>query len=423
MIDLKEPFELEENNTIKSWKLFGSSRVQEDKLILLPPIRRAHGAIWTDTILPATNWSIRTDILLVEPSETFSFAVFYIKEPTHEFYFHGGPPKIEGLAIIGEFIRENRTHLKFTLNSIQSDGKVDLRTAPLPEPDMSFYAATSTRFGLIISFSDNRIISGIDIGDGNIIKGAEMEAKLDYNQYYLGITALNGAIESGFILENLEVSLNDGAQSNFFFFHGDDPFQVPSQPEYYSVSTEETLQFRGASYREMEKQMTLRKAAHGNLWLGGLYNDTKGDTVLTCIDETLVATSEMGTFSQINEYIKYDLQSYVQKWHKRMTKACRSMQEVRKLIDENRNSATAMLNYYNKSLTSTFEEMFQMSFNFTNELSIMSQQEVPINLPPRISLYSFILIFFCVIELAVTVYLLLHMDEVKKSVKRPFSLL
>ena len=113
-LDILPPF-LEENRTVKTWSLYGSAITIEEAIILVPKIKRAKGALWSDVTLPLTNWSVAFDLSVIEPDEDFTFGIFYIQEPSSDTSFHGGPSRFVGLSVLGKFWRHDQEYIYFDL--------------------------------------------------------------------------------------------------------------------------------------------------------------------------------------------------------------------------------------------------------------------------------------------------------------------
>ena len=306
------------------------------------------------------------------------------------------------------------------MNSLQSDGSIDLRTVALPNPDLTFDVEDDFTFGLIFGISNNQIYTAVDPGDGQLIRGSRQKAEFDYSEFYLGLTAQNKAYESGLLLSKLQLSMEGDISDKS---HDMDNFYQPETHTNTNDSYYDTLHYKHNAFKEMEKQYTLGRAASYNVQHGGLYNSTSYSTVLDLIDEAFKATESMATFKNINEYIKTDLAKYVQDWQGVMTEACRSMGEVNKSIYDNYVSANDMLGYFNQSVNQVFKSIFKSSRNFTNELINLSKVEIKFDLPKKTSILSYIFIFICVIELFVTFFLFTHMDEITKAVHLPGAFL
>ena len=361
LIDVFPPMYLEENGTIHTWSLFGKARVYEDYIQLVPKIKRAKGAMWTNAVLPPTNWTVAFDLVFENPNEDFSFGIFYTQEASSDRSFHGGPSRFAGMAVLGKFWRHDNKYVYFDINSVQSDGKLDMRTFPLRRPDARFKFEDSISFGIQIAFVNEKIIVLFDKMDGSDpITISQEEQLLNYTNFYLGIAGKNTGFASSMNIYQIQcygISDKVHSMSNFASPDGPAPFGI-----------DDDYVYKNAAFKEITKAKIIGDKFNYDPKANGMFEGTNSDTVLTAIDELVRANFDVASYNDINTNISNSLSKAVQNLSKRINKVVKSINAVNSSLGLNYLQTKSAIDNFNSSLHSVFQEILQVSFNATSEL-------------------------------------------------------
>ena len=360
--DIFAPIYVDADNKVNTWKLFGSAQATSENIIVVPKIKGRKGAMWTNVLLPKTNWSVAFDLTVVDPEEDFSYSIFYTKEASSDKSFHGGPSRFEGFALIGKFFRGKKGNVFFDLYFVQSDASIDLRTFPLEKPAMRFQVPETFSIGLQITMSGNMIYVEYDTGEKQDIIVQDKQL-LSYNGYYLGVTAKNTGFASALVINEVHFVGDINNKE-----HSIEDIGRPEAPAPYTNIDQSSVTFKNAVFKEMSKQMILAQSAQFDPSTSGMFDTTDVNTVFTVIDEANRANYDVATFRDLSDNITNSIAIAVTKLTKRLNAATNSIQTVNKSFEENYQQAKTVINNFNASIHEVFAELLQNTFNATSEL-------------------------------------------------------
>ena len=364
--DIFPPITIEPNGTINTWSLFGDAVATEEFIQIVPKIKRSKGAMWTNAVLPKTNWSVAFDMSIVDPDEDFSFGIFYTQTTSADRSFHGGPSRFIGLSILGKFWRHDSTWIYFDLYLLQSDGTLDLRTYPLNKPNQRFKFQDTISFTIELVLHNDQIYVLFDKGDGSEpLVIANDQQIFDYSNFYLGVTAKNTGFASSLVVYQVQF-LGTAAQnpSHSVFGFGSEP----DGPKPYTTVEDNDYIYRNGVFKELAKEKVVGESVHFNPKTKNMFDSTDVNKVFAVIDETNRAAYEVASYSDIMTNISASMATAVQKLTKRLNKADTLMTSLGGNFAENYKETKAVIDHFNVSLHSAFKELLSTSFNATIEL-------------------------------------------------------
>ena len=361
--DLVPPFFPEEGNRVGLWEMGGGSVIHDSVIMLAAPIQYHKGCAWTNVQVPSGDWALNIRMQIYETNGGGGFGVWLVDKYNADGPIFGGPSHFKGFSLVANVDEiPDTSKMKLDFFIIQA-GSRESQEMPIPAFVTPF--SKQQPFELRIGFINGEIVLSFD--------GKEMyRDKLQYNlsKRYIGITAANDRRASRFDLHGVEFELLgkselEGHQETMKG-NVNDAYYQPEQLEIlrkpsFNITTQELL--------AKEQEAGVREATIDRLW--------------EVIDELHLATYEVASFSDVNEFVRESLSRFSEKWQKRTMKLVERVRQGRDVAGAAWNYTELMVkNFRNEiqankakasgkilSLAEIFNEISQSGIDESGELS------------------------------------------------------
>lgn len=385
--DLIPPFVLDSKNKIGYWEFNGMTIVQNDTIILSPPVQFTKGSMWTNLEFPDVDWSIQFELGISLGTGGGGFGIWFIDKYGADGQFYGGPSQFRGIAVIGtvQTISE-ATQIRFQL--LQDHGTLVFHENQASDATIILDNETR-RVTLHISFQSGYMHLKQMIGSGEFKQLAKILVKIDLSNNYLGITSQSTQFTSRFDLYSLNFSVAEKSRKGT-------SLENPSTGHF---SPEFTLKLRNPKFKQTLIEMG-RMEENPN-------DESNISLVMNMITELIDASYDTASFSELNNFIRENMVPYAQKWHKRTLK----------MIDDIRNARlvyTSVLNYSSQIIQSMNDDLNLATKKITkkieNFMDIINSEEfeplsgsktnlIVISLNASYSDISVLVLYACIAEL------------------------
>jgi hypothetical protein len=333
-----------DDGKIGLWELGGSSLLQDDMILLVPPIQYRKGCLWTDAEIPSIDVWQMSLTFRISHAEGGSFGVWFVGEYAQEGTFCGGPNVFRGAALVGQVQRTRGHNYGLKLKFIQNTGKDQYNEFDMT-PDAYVEMPSREDFKLTIRF-DKGTFKVFDDGSEPIL---EKEITVNLKDNYIGISAQNDHLPMKFELHKLQFNLNvretgDSKRKRSMGNKKPSPHFTPSK----------IYRLRNPAYNKTIKEIQLQEESNGELT-----KEVTAEEIFDIIDEVNRANFDVASFSELNAFIRTNIMNYSQKWQRRTVK----------LVDRVRNTrnvAGAAMNY-TTTMMEAFREQMQHTLSKTNE--------------------------------------------------------
>ena len=319
--DLQPPFHPDEDGAIGYWMFDGSAVVQEQSIILCPPIQFRRGAAWTTVEFPNDFWSVKFtfDVTGSDPVGCGGGAgIFFVKTLGAEGPLHGGPNQFKGLAVLLTVSESKMTDSRrVEVAVIQSFGNVAFS---LP---IKANATLEVRNGHALDIRvrvAERILSVLGSAGGEREKTlVRAPLDVDISQNYLGVTAQTQQHVNVFELRGVEWDVEIRRAKDVSFAKGSGKYAPNLVPILRSPKFNVTVDEMG------------RKVEVPN-------GESNAVTLLDVIEEAGAAMRDVASFMDVNDFVKTTIVPYTVKWRKRNVRVIEEVGRVREMME-------ATLNY------------------------------------------------------------------------------
>lgn len=330
----------------ENWLVSGSVDVSEDQLLVVPPVARRSGSVWSTAEYPSDNFSALFALSLLRPRAHGGFCVWLSRDLVPRGPFFGGPARLDGVALVAEVASGAADILNVHL--LQSDGTVDLWTAVLPKPIARirlYDGATDVVLRLTLRGGAVAVDAGYDASDMREVAAVPLACNVTGN--YLGVSAATGDHPCGVALRGVAVSELGSAAAR--------P-AAPNSADAPARGAESA--FRSPELRELSDELALAVKFDGDVG-NAIFRGVQGEKVFRALDALVNVTAGLATHYDLVVLLGRRLGNFSAKWSKRK----------RKIIDE---VHTMEAEVKGLDQTSNFIEAFKKSIH---EILVQSKKK------------------------------------------------
>lgn len=328
--DLIPPFEIDSENKVGFWEFGGSSIVEQNNILLCPPVQYNKGYAWTNVEIPVGSWSVTYKLKISSGTGGGGFGLWFIDKFGATGPIHGGPSSFKGIALTGTVHTEKAEEIH--LNIHQNTGNTVVNKSLSPDKIVTF--DPTKPFTITLEFYDKQLqvyFSTTDNSKGDL--AIQTETKVNIHDNYIGITAQSDIYTSRFDLLSISFQLgidkNDNAHSaeSSKPKHREATLGKDAPSGHYNPDSKEEL-------RNPVLKITLQeyKDLHGIDNPTVVSKDATADRLLTVVEEMSRASYDVSSFKELNSFIINQLMPYSQKWHTRTLKIVQHVQEARNVM-------------------------------------------------------------------------------------------
>ena len=260
----------------ENWVISGSVDVSEDQIIIVPPIQQKAGSIWNTAEYPKDNFSVGVFLSVIHPQPHGGFCIWFNKELVTSGPFYGGPPKLDGIAIVGEVGVDNKEKNILNVHLIQSNGDVDLFTAVLPKPFVTFELNEEmTDIILEMKIENNavKILAGDNIEDPlTEVTNEKIISNIAGN--YFGVSAVTNEQPCGIALNGVASSFMKPKKNM------SKKERKESKKNYNEYKKESNNVFRSPELKELGNELELAIKFEGNVE-NSIFDNVKNDKIFS----------------------------------------------------------------------------------------------------------------------------------------------
>ncbi|OHT00691.1 hypothetical protein TRFO_32555 [Tritrichomonas foetus] len=414
-LDLSPPFVKEWDNSIGRWHIFGDTYSSEENIYLVPKVQSTAGSIWTDAILPKTNWSAQFNISINHPDRYGGFTIWYIDEMSVLGPYFGGPASFAGVAVIG-FIYQMTSGYFLDIHMIQSeDDHIDHLADTLPNPIGHFNLSdTTTEFCFKLEFFDKNV-SFYVLNEEENLKLTTQEIKDVIEGNYLGITALNDEYTTSITLKNIvfqKAGENDEFEAKFNLLRS---LSTLDEKRNYPFARKKA-NLRSAQFKQISLDSEICQRLEGNVTY---FINTESKNVFDTISNCIEVAESLATYKSLNELVLSNFNNFSQKWAKRKTKLAQRTKEMNLTISQTFNQTEALINIFKNTIHETLVHSKKKAVHFQEVLEEINQTNF-LDSEPSILFSPFIqfLIFTSASELICIFGLMIYSIFTEKKITR-----
>ncbi|KAH0788354.1 Legume-like lectin family protein [Histomonas meleagridis] len=340
--DLTPPFYPNSKNRIGYWDIGGAAIVEEDHIILSPPIQYHKGSIWNTLPTPYGEFSIDFKLRIDEGTGGGGFGIWFIEQHGASGPLYGGPEKFRGAACIGVVSpvnQENKLMLKLSI--FQSDGTISHNTINQNSDSDSTIYLSKEPFVLRLHISSTICVYNYTDSNNPILL-INKTLTVDLSKAWLGITGMSDEFTSKIDLLYAKFDTNEYINQHFLSkqkrAEGQDP----------RVNPQKKSNLRNPSFSIMNREIDSFRIKSEN--------DKEIINVLDVVDEFGKAICEIATYGELNSFVDRTLVPYVQNWHRRTFKIVESVQNAKQMMGKAMNQTNALLYIFNHSIYEMMEK-------------------------------------------------------------------
>lgn len=353
--DLLPPYYLTSNNISGSWQFSGGSIIQEDYVILVPPIQYYKGCAWSIIPPPSKDWLIYFHLNITVETGGGGFGIWLIESHGADGPFYGGPTNFTGVALIGALSDSSLLKLKL----IESRGN----------ETFSMFDSKSDDFDYVYNISNESIILCMNVFTSNDSKNGTFinisflddqftsteavsrRINVSLARAWLGITASNDDKTSKIILSAARFSIFDPFVAMQHGRQKHVSIRITS-PHMSPDTMPSTL--RNPSFMFTKSEILSYKGEKGQISDG--FNSKKSDDVLRVIDECNAAFNDVAQYKNLNGFLRQTIVPYAQSWQKRTFKIISASKNASEFFTDCFNKTKSLLFVFNQSIVSTIQK-------------------------------------------------------------------
>ncbi|KAH0791791.1 Legume-like lectin family protein [Histomonas meleagridis] len=418
IVDLVPPFSPDENS-VGEWKLFGHSIATEDRIVLVPPIQHRIGSLWTNAEFPATGWSILFNIKIIQPQFHGGFCIWYNKKLIPKGPFYGGPPKLDGIAIIGD-ISERDYERVLEIHMIQSSGSDDLFTAVLPEPCVTYgLADEEVSITLKLSLKKGEVLLYGGEAPDMLTLIDQQELQTDVTHNYIGISASTGEFASGIEIDSIIAQVNPRIKQ--------DQSKSKTKREVTNMNYD-SYDFQ-KSPNEIFRTVKLNyftsdiQKANDNNYDTSLFANTNRERVFDSIEVLLEVVSTLAKQNDLVNFVENSIGNFSSKWAKRKVKLINSIPEMNHSVSNTCNQTDEMVRVFKETVHDVLTRSTQKAISLGDIVSDMNGYEVGVDdsvTSVGFSTFIQLLLFVAILESLFVVVLLMY-SQYSSNINGSFS--
>ena len=350
--DLSPPFILGSDNKIGYWELGGNAVLDENLIMLIPPIQNRKGCVWTDVEIPNKDVWEMTFSFQIPHAEGGTFGLWFVNQYAQDGTFCGGPNVFKGAALVGQIVRIRDHGIGLALSFINNNGNKHYKDFDF-EPDIYFDVQRRTPIWITARYDHgyfkfySNFADESSNGEENFL--FEKELTVDISDNYIGITAQNERLVMNMNL--LSVTFDVTVPQHKL---GKRERSMGNRKPASQFTPSTVYRLRNPAFNKTIKEIQEQEKSGGIIKEGATV-----DEIFDIIEEVNRANYDVASFSELNSFIKNNIMNYSQKWQRRTLK----------LVDRVRNTrnvAGAALNY-TTTIMETFRDQMQTTLSKTNE--------------------------------------------------------
>jgi hypothetical protein len=320
--DLFPPFHPSEDGKIGLWELGGSAIHTDDAIMVVPPLQYRRGSLWTNLEFPQGDFSIDYKFRIYEGTNGGNLAFWFIDRYGADGDLGGGPRNFKGVAVIMTVRRSTRgSQQSLGWHVIQhSEHSTLIPDTEMVQPGLVIPFTRTSAVTLTIAFKggDLKIVLTAGTEKTPIFEG---KVTVDLSTAFIGVTAQSDMFTSRFDLEHIKFTLPKSSREREGVSFGEDRPKSNYLPE------------TDAALRNPVFVKTIQALLTQLNGTGSFTNAVIAtEDILDVINELTYASNSVGSYKELNDWVRKTLIPYTQKWHRRTAK----------IVDNNRDARNVM---------------------------------------------------------------------------------
>ena len=356
--DLSPPFYPNSKNRLGFWDVSGAALINEEDIILAPPVQYKAGSAWSTLPLPYGEWSISFKMRISEGNGGGGFAIPIIDQHAASGNFYGIPNMFKGITVVGAVFVDEKLQPEIHYKLLQSNRTGETEFKVLDENDTcnAIVKLNDEPFVVNLYVSNDRIeVTHSSCNGANDRKCNSKEPirvidetrVADISRCWIGISAMSDDYTSRFDLYSAIFDTKTYTEKRF-----------KQSREFQHMPTEANIQpqvihaLRNPSFAMMRKEF---KALENS---GDIFNLSEKDInyFLRVMEEFAEVIGEVATYSQLNEFIGKTLVPYSEGWHRRTFKVMDTVAKTKKIMSDSFNETKALLTIFNETITESLKK-------------------------------------------------------------------
>lgn len=403
LADLEPPFMVEKNKKIGYWEYGGSAIVEQDIIMLAPPVQFNKGYIWTNVEIPTTDWSIEYDFRIIEGTGGGGIGIWFVDRYGADGVLHGGPTEFKGIGILLTVKTDESYKRSLLISVIQSHGLETFKEPPNPIHTIPIPDQSHMKFN--VSFTQGKIVLYVDPrGKGNIEEIYNKPVIVDIRDCYIGLTAQSDIYTARFNLYSAK-------------------FELSTEQEQRKISIGNNAgsgHYSPKNIQRLRNPIFQKTLLYMNLLSLNATVEPNCTDILDIVDEIYNVNDGVASFKFLNEFWLQTIGPYAEKWHKRTIKTVNTVKQAKEVLESATNYTQLLMNELGTTIK---EAAAKASSKIDNFADIIKESEEEIDIVPQhqkvmeISLegtpldYQFILLAFSFLELVLTMIIMILMQQ------------
>lgn len=330
--DLTAPFVLDNEGKINHWEFGGAALVQDMSVTLVPPIQFKRGSTWTNIQIPTGIWSIKA-IFSISQGDGGGIGLWITDKYSVSGELNGGPRVFRGIGCLLTRIEAGET---IGLSLVHNKGTKVIEMAKLTNPDRKIAFSEDDHVIVTMKFNDYEKTVSVELENGDHrISIKDKPLTIDITDLYIGITAQNNGFVSRVDLMTVRFDI-DGDMAHSHERDVSFTDDVPSG----NYQPEMRTRLRNPVFVKTTKVLDRRDENRGKFTSDVIQTNE----VLDVVKELTTASNSVASFKELNEFVRGNLMSYTQKWHKRTMRIVEQGQKARNIMGAAWNYTNEMVN-------------------------------------------------------------------------------
>ncbi|KAH0788091.1 Legume-like lectin family protein [Histomonas meleagridis] len=374
--DLVPPFETTENGGIGLWEFTGSAGLVDDVILLVPPVQYSAGSAWTNSQIPTGEWSVTYKIKIYEGSGGGGFGIWFVDKYGAYGQLHGGPEVFKGFGLTGTIItNDNRSH-SLKLSFLENDGTTSYDYSTLPDPIFyKFHRADDLSFEFRFNYK-NLVITLTEANKHT--KLFQKDITVPYQNNYMGISANSDQFTTRIDLLSIKFKLNlsDKRKSSD---NEDEKMNtrdatLSNKDKTGKYQPKETILLRNPVFSATTE--ALQSLSQQGEQFSNDMIDVTVQKVLNIISEMTFASTDVASFTELNDFITRTLSPHAQKWQKRTIRMVDQVKQSRDIFETAFDSTKDILENWNATIISNTEKATKHVYGLDDLLKREAEMEI-----------------------------------------------
>lgn len=334
--DLTPPFDLAQMMAIGNWEFSGAAIVEEESIMLCPPVQYTHGAAWTNVQMPKDNWRIKFRFRIHEGSGGGGIGIWFIDKYGADGPLHGGPSQFKGVGVLATIITYLDGSKGLGFNVVQNNGDKIFTFDTFDDYDYTFKYSAEKDVVLYVTFINQKFVVSIHNNNTNTEVIATRNLMVSIEDAFIGVTAQSDAFTSRvdilsaifkFMTESKDkagVSIEQEGGDMDANSRKVNPIHDNSAGHY---QPEGRTHYRNPLFQHTVDELKERYEKHNEI-----DKDATIEKLFGVINEINQVTNQVAGFKDLCEFVRNNLVNYSQKWHKRTIKMVEDIQRARNVL-------------------------------------------------------------------------------------------